>query len=410
MHKWTLFMRLQAVAVLVFHFLLLFAISLVFPVVAVHAIIVEDYTIAEAPPTDLNDPDWDLNWDYVYHYKKSSGVAIAPNWLLTAAHVADDNEPSSIVSTIGTHIQQEILFHSPNHDPDHADKADLALVRFDPAFPGHYPLYNGAFPTNTADRLVTILVGFGRTGTVQTSFYNEISSGSGTKRWGSQKIDGLMTAGYNAGGFTGGTTNQGVYMTFSLGDTPYEAGVGVNDSGGGTFVKDDGVWKLAGINTARFGSSTNFTGQFAVSVPAYQAWISNAITPTADYDGDGIPNYWEQLYSDSQTGLVANVNSDGDGFTNLEEYLADTDPTDAASFLRLDVTAGEADLAAPSFTFNGSTGRVYRIMYSTNALIDPAVIWAPAHTNAIPGAGSETVISLTNMPPGAVYRLQVSLP
>ena len=205
------------------------------------AIIVADYTIAEAPPTDLNDPDWDLNWDFVYRYKNSSGVAIAPNWLLTAAHVADDPFGSNVVSSLGTHFQQEIVFHTSVHDPTNDAKADIALVRFEPAFPGYYPLYEGAFPTNGPDRLASILVGYGRIGTVSNTFYNEMNAGSGTKRWGTQKIDGPFVAAYNSGGLTGVTTNQGIFMMFNLNDTPYEAGVGVNDSGGGVFVKEGGT-------------------------------------------------------------------------------------------------------------------------------------------------------------------------
>ncbi len=162
--------------------------------------------------------------------------------------------------------------------------------------------------------------------------------------------------------------------------------------------------------TLRFGAPPNFTGVFAVAVPEYVAWISNAITPTADLDGDGIPNYWEQQFSGSQTGLVASVDVDGDGFTNLQEYIADTDPTDSESFLRVDIADGPIDLESPVFSFHGSTARHYRVMYSTNALTDTAFTWLPAQTNAVPGAGPETIIALTNMPPGAVYRLEVSLP
>lgn len=45
-----------------------------------------------------------------------------------------------------------------------------------------------------------------------------------------------------------------------------------------------------------------------------------------DSDGDEIPDWWELLYFGSATGASATEDSDGDGLTNLEEYLARTDP------------------------------------------------------------------------------------
>ena len=102
-----------------------FFLSLVLPV---SAIVVQDYTLAEAAPAGLD-------WNYVYNYKGSSAVSVGEGWLLTAAHVADDGGDGSL--TIGTTVyqQQQIEYH-PN--------ADLALVRYDKAFPGSYGLYTGS--------------------------------------------------------------------------------------------------------------------------------------------------------------------------------------------------------------------------------------------------------------------------
>lgn len=55
---------------------------------------------------------------------------------------------------------------------------------------------------------------------------------------------------------------------------------------------------------------------------------------SGDSDSDGIPNYWELMYSpvlnpyDPGDGAL---DSDGDGYSNYEEYLAGTDPTEANS-------------------------------------------------------------------------------
>ena len=52
-----------------------------------------------------------------------------------------------------------------------------------------------------------------------------------------------------------------------------------------------------------------------------------------DWDGDGIPNWWEKRFArdGSKTGLDAGSDDDSDGMPNLNEFIAYTDPTDAKS-------------------------------------------------------------------------------
>ncbi len=52
-----------------------------------------------------------------------------------------------------------------------------------------------------------------------------------------------------------------------------------------------------------------------------------------DWDGDGIPNWWEKRFSrdGSKTGLAADADDDADGFDNYSEFVAYSDPTNAAS-------------------------------------------------------------------------------
>jgi hypothetical protein len=357
------------------------------------AIIVSDYSVATNAPVGLN-------WSYVYNYKNSSAVAVGSCWILTAAHVADDGGTGSLTISGTNYYQQEIIFHNT---------ADLALVRYDKVLPGFYPFYTGSFPSwfgiGKDKRLSVILVGFGNTGTVSATSWTDSGTGRGIKRWGSQKIDRTDTASYDVGGTTGSTTNSGVWMDFDSGNTANEAGVGFYDSGGGTFYNDGGTWKLAGINTTRSGDP-NFTSTFSISMPDYQSWATNVMNPTGDLDGDGIPNYWEQQYG-TTTGLTVSADNDSDDFTNFEEYLADTNPTNAASFFEM---SGFMASEVQTVYFTGSTARQYQIFYTTNDLAATNVVWIAAHTNKIAGTGVNSAITVTNTQEKAFYRLRVTQP
>jgi hypothetical protein len=80
----------------------------------------------------------------------------------------------------------------------------------------------------------------------------------------------------------------------------------------------------------------------------YRAWVRNVATPgggtlssiatitvLADGDANGLPDIWEAAYGVTDP----NVDSDGDGMKNWQEYQAGTDPTNALSFLKLEISA-----------------------------------------------------------------------
>ena len=209
------------------------------------AIVVKDYSVAEAAPPSLD-------WSHVYNYKNSSAVAVGASWLLTAAHVADDGGTGSVSADGTVYNQQEIVFHP---------SADLALVRYDKSFAGSYPLYTGGLLFDP--KLTVLLVGYGTDGSAFDTGWTDNGSGQGTRRWGTQEIS--------------NTALDGFWMSFGLNDTPYEAGTGVGDSGGGVFYDDGGVWKLAGINTKRTMIYTQYKSTFAVGMSDYSDWITATI-------------------------------------------------------------------------------------------------------------------------------------
>ena len=105
---------------------------------------------------------------------------------------------------------------------------------------------------------------------------------------------------------------------------------------------------------------------------------------------------------------VADADYDGDGMTTFEEYLADTDPALPGSVLMLTGTYVRASLSNATgqfrFTFPASTGRYYRLEYSTNLsspLITSNLGWGVpgmAITNQTLGAWFGGIRALLNAP------------
>jgi T5SS/PEP-CTERM-associated repeat protein len=80
---------------------------------------------------------------------------------------------------------------------------------------------------------------------------------------------------------------------------------------------------------------TNPCAQF-IQVGGALIYHNLILNPDADADGDGIPNGWEQVRGlDPFNPFDAADDNDSDGMSNLQEYLAGTDPNSSASCLRI---------------------------------------------------------------------------
>jgi len=124
----------------------------------------------------------------------------------------------------------------------------------------------------------------------------------------------------------------------------------------------------------------------------------------SDVDSDGIPDWWELKHSTALAGVQAGADQDGDGTKGWEEYVADTDPLQAASFLTvLDVSV---DGGFRAF-FQSSTSRTYSLQHSHDLQS-----WVDVEGQTmIPGTGG--IDSLTDPAPLGnlrLYRIQAMLP
>jgi hypothetical protein len=108
-------------------------------------------------------------------------------------------------------------------------------------------------------------------------------------------------------------------------------------------------------------------GNFAqIGQPSLKTRID--LTLGVDSDGDGLPDAWEQALIDIYGGTLASINpnddTDGDGISNLDEYLAGTyafDPSDGFRLSLLGLNAGNSQLE-----FLAIRGRNYTIQASSN--------------------------------------------
>lgn len=81
-----------------------------------------------------------------------------------------------------------------------------------------------------------------------------------------------------------------------------------------------------------------------------------------DSDNDGIPDEWEARYGlQSNNPNDAQLDSDGDGLSNLQEYLAGTSPLDAKSVLKLEIQP--AGGSGAGLQFQAISNKSYTIQY-----------------------------------------------
>ena len=72
----------------------------------------------------------------------------------------------------------------------------------------------------------------------------------------------------------------------------------------------------------------NGTGKILTSPEQFPGWpVLEAGTPPLDGDRDGMPDQWEQLHDlPSSTPASLTADQDGDGYTDIEEYLNGSNP------------------------------------------------------------------------------------
>ena len=124
------------------------------------------------------------------------------------------------------------------------------------------------------------------------------------------------------------------------------------DSGGGVASLGSGT-NHSSIGGG-FDTSASATGLIEILYPEIPAG--------SDADGDGLLDAWETQHFGA-TGAAGNADADGDGTSNLMEYLAGTDPRSGTSVFRPSsrVESGKLILTVPTVS-----GRSYRVWGTSN--------------------------------------------
>jgi len=228
-------------------------------------------------------------------------------------------------------------------------------------------------------------------------------------------------AGGNRGQFTGGAGGGSAFIDAVGGagenggarsDTAL-GGAGTGDGGNGGANANPGTAGSApgggggarGTNGGNGGNGAPGRVVITYQVPLADPWL-------LDTNADGIPDGWYLSYDmDPAVPGLAGEDSDGDGMTNWQEFLADTDPTDPDHVLVLEANYTSAvvegtETGVIRYTFPASTGRFYRLVFSTN-LMSPTLVYDIGWGTPDP----DGFMTLTNQTPGMwAGTLRVILP
>jgi uncharacterized repeat protein (TIGR02543 family) len=130
----------------------------------------------------------------------------------------------------------------------------------------------------------------------------------------------------------------------------------------------------------------------------------------ADADADGLPDWWEL----EKFGTITNTpssDSDEDGTLNGDEYVADTEPLNPASYFKIGGVLGGAGWTNVHVQTDGRSNRYYHLWRTTNGFVSVSqwdlITSSPllaSHTNVV------LVDSNQNHLGAAWYKLQVELP
>jgi hypothetical protein len=124
-----------------------------------------------------------------------------------------------------------------------------------------------------------------------------------------------------------------------------------------------------------------------------------------EYQGAGsvISYAWLQQYGLPTDGSADLADADSDGLNTSQEWVADTNPTNAASYLHLTINSNSLPVTV---AIASSAARLYTLLSCTN--LTPSSVWMSVSGQTdLPGNGGALTLADTNAPPTGFYRVSV---
>ncbi|MBM3860790.1 MAG: DUF11 domain-containing protein [Verrucomicrobia bacterium] len=180
--------------------------------------------------------------------------------------------------------------------------------------------------------------------------------------------------------FLAASTTQGSCATDAVNNVI--ANIGTLDLGAGATIQC--TVRLPGVTPATYNNTLTVT---AIETDPNTANNTNRLVTSVAIDsvGDGIPNWWRQLYfggfgTRTNALSAATADPDKDGFSNLQEFLAGTHPRNAASAFRI---------RDSGVTFDTVTNKLYRVEFTGDLVAGP---WSNLTSNVIIGTGNAVTV------------------
>lgn len=257
----------------------------------------------------------DSGWQYEGLFGTFLGTAIAPQYFITAQHIGVQG--STFVSTAAFNGNADVTYNidtTANGGLGYWNIAgtDFRIFKVTGTFASWAPLYTGSGELNAT--LVTNGNGGPRGAAVMVDngFGPElagwkVTSGGLTARWGTNVVSGIVPDGFSPVGSL-------LEAQFNALPGTDEAFLSGGDSGGGVFIKDGGIWKLAGVNygiegsfdtNATIGDSSEFTAALFDKGGLYEGSDGTGWTYQTPTPSDQPISFYASRISDSAAAISA---------------------------------------------------------------------------------------------------------